>query len=114
MPVVNEGKNLRIDVKHQFIAAISVGLDGRSEGRFDGIHYGSKDRKFVEIAFLMKETGALCAEPIYPFQEYFDGMVYAYVPSALVNEWIIKNGGKEVITVESQPSALIGLEKELA
>lgn len=111
MPIVREGKNLYIKIEHQFIDGVSVGLDGRTPGKYDGRHYTSKDLKEVEIA-LMLSDGRLCMEPLQPFTEYWDGGVYGWVPVEMVNEYIIKHNGTEIVGSPDYPLVKIVYRKE--
>jgi hypothetical protein len=97
MPIVNRGRNLRVKVNHPTVEAVSIGLDNRTPGRFDGMHYGLKDNSELEIAMLVE--GGLMQEPLEEFADYWDGCgVYAYVPIEKVNRWLYENGADEFVS----------------
>jgi len=97
MPIVNRGKNLRVKVDHPTVEEVSIGLDNRTPGQFDGTHYGFKDNSQLEIAMIIE--GGLMQEPLQELEEYWDGCgVYAYVPIEKVNRWLYENGAHEFVS----------------
>ncbi len=79
--------NNRVKVTHDEVGEVSIACGSR--------YYGDDERNFVEIAFFDKKNKWYLT-PVEPFEQYQETTgttcIYAWVPTELVEEWLIAHG----------------------